>query len=505
MGNHKNAEEAFRAYVRKMADYKEANAVLSWDLMTGAPPKGKEQRAEVIGMLATEFFKMSIAPEMQEMLAHLEEEDTYIGLDPVMKSMVREMRKEYEKNKSIPATLFQEYTILTSKAQVAWEGAKQTSDFAAFRPYLEKIINYLNQFIDIWGYEGHRYNTLLDKYEPGITVEMIDPLFADLRKKSVSLLERIQEKGKASNTAYLKKQYPALEQRKFSEFVLQKIGYNFLAGRLDESAHPFSIGLNPGDVRVTTRIHERDLQMALFSSIHEAGHAIYEQNIAPELVGTLLSEGASMGIHESQSRFWENIIGRSEAFWSYFYPNAAAAFPEQLAGASVQTLYRAVNQVQPSLIRIEADELTYNLHIMLRYELEKALITGDLQVADLPGAWTEKMDDYLGITPSDDASGALQDVHWSGGDFGYFPTYSLGNIYAAQLEAALARELPDYKEAVRRGEFDMITRWMTQHVHRHGKMLEPAEIIRSATGEGINADYLTAYLENKYTDVYELF
>lgn len=211
-----------------------------------------------------------------------------------------------------------------------------------------------------------------------------------------------------------------------------------------------------------------------------------------------------MGIHESQSRFWENIIGRSEAFWSYFYPNVAAAFPEQLAGASVQTLYRAVNQVQPSLIRIEADELTYNLHIMLRYELEKSLITGDLHVADLPGAWADKMDDYLGITPFDDASGALQDVHWSGGDFGYFPTYSLGNIYAAQLEAALTRDIPDYKEAVRRGEFDIITHWMTQHVHRYGKMLEPAEIIRSATGEGINADYLTTYLENKYTDVYEL-
>ncbi|MED0675097.1 carboxypeptidase M32 [Aneurinibacillus thermoaerophilus] len=494
----------FRTYVRKMADYKEAVAVLSWDVMTCAPVRGKEQRAEVIGMLSTELFKLGIAPEMGEMLDNLSDTDTYEALDPVTQAMVRELKKEYDKNKSIPADLFQAYTVLTAKAQVIWEEAKRNNDFVAFQPYLEQIIDHLNQFIDIWGYEGHRYNTLLDRYEPGVTVEMIDPLFADLRKKSVELLERIQANGKPSDTSFLRKHYPAQAQREFSKFVLQKIGYDFTAGRLDESAHPFSTGLNLGDVRITTKIYEHDLQMALYSSIHEVGHAIYEQNIAPELAGTLLWEGASMGIHESQSRFWENIIGRSEAFWSCFYSEAAAMFPGPFAGVSVNAVYRAVNQVQPSLIRIEADELTYNLHIMLRYELEKALITGDLRVADLPGAWAEKMSDYLGITPPNDAQGVLQDVHWSGGDFGYFPTYSLGNIYAAQLEAALSRDIPDYREAVRQGEFGIITRWMKEKVHRHGKMLLPAKIIREATGEGINATYLIAYLEKKYTDVYEL-
>jgi carboxypeptidase Taq len=493
-----------RAYVRKMDSYREAAAVLSWDMATGAPPKGKEQRAEVIGMLATELFKMGIAPEMKEMLDTLSQKDTYTSLDPVMQAMIRELKKEYEKNQSIPAALFEEYTVLTSKAQVVWEEAKEKNDFALFQPYLERIVGYLQQFIDIWGYSGHRYNTLLDRYEPGITVEMIDPLFAGLRDKSVTLLRKIQESGKATDVSFLNKRFPVDAQRQFNTLVLKKIGYDFAAGRLDESAHPFSTGLNLGDVRITTKIYEHDWQMALFSSIHEAGHAIYEQNIAPELAGTLLADGASMGIHESQSRFWENIVGRSQAFWNYFYKDAAAAFPEAFAGISARDVYRAVNQVQPSLIRIEADELTYNLHIMVRYELEKALISGNLQVADLPGAWNEKMQEYLGLTPPTNAQGVLQDIHWSGGDLGYFPTYSLGNMYAAQLEAALRREIPEYQEAVERGEFAIITRWMTEKVHRYGKTRQPADIIRSATEEGINADYLISYLENKYSDVYEL-
>ncbi|MFT9849013.1 carboxypeptidase M32 [Aneurinibacillus sp. REN35] len=502
--NIQETVHTFHTYVRKMADYHEAAAVLSWDMATGAPPKGKEQRAEVIGMLSTEFFKMSIAQEMYELLARLGEEEAHAQLDPITQAMVRERRKEYERNKSIPPALFQEYTILTSKAQVVWEEAKHTSDFSLFRPYLERIIGYLNQFIEIWGYEGHRYNTLVDRYEPGITVEMMDPLFADLRQKSVSLLHRIQESGKPADVSFLAGLYPAEKQLQLNRQILKKIGYDFSAGRLDKSVHPFATGLNPGDVRITTKIYEHDIEMALFSSIHEAGHAIYEQNIAKELTGTLLAEGASMGIHESQSRFFENMIGRSEAFWSYFCSDVSGAFTEQLSGASVRDLYRAFNQVQPSLIRIEADELTYNLHIMLRYELEKALIMGDLQVADLPGAWAEKMEEYLGLVPPDDARGVLQDVHWSGGDFGYFPTYSLGNMYAAQLEAALARSIPNYQDAVRQGEFAVITGWMREHVHCHGKLLAPSEIILRATGEGINANYLTSYLEKKYTDVYEI-
>ncbi|WP_047150490.1 carboxypeptidase M32 [Aneurinibacillus tyrosinisolvens] len=494
----------FQSYTRRMTDYKEAVAVLSWDLATGAPAKGKAQRSEVIGMLSTELFKMGIAPEMKAFIDALSESETYEKLDAVTRASVRECKKEYERNKSIPPELYREYIILASKAETAWEGARRDDNFDAFRPYLEKIIDYTNQFIDIWGYEGHRYNTLLDQYEPDITVGVLDPLFTDLRKKSVSLLETVEGRGKKTDTSFLEKLFPAADQRKFSERVLRKIGYDFAAGRLDESAHPFSTGLNRGDVRVTTRFHENDFRTAIFGSIHEAGHAMYEQNIAEELAGTPLLDGASMGIHESQSRFWENMIGRSRAFWEYFYKDAVEFFPQQVDGISVSGFYRAVNQVKPSLIRVEADELTYNLHIMLRYELEKALISGNLTVAELPAAWNEKMKEYLGVVPDNNAHGVLQDVHWPSGAFGYFPSYSLGNIYAAQLEAALRKELPEYEEAVARGEFAAIKGWLTEKVHRHGKMLTPAEIIRSVTGESINVDYLVRYLEKKYTDVYSL-
>lgn len=496
--------QEFRAYTRTMTDYKEAIAVLSWDLLTGAPKKGKAQRSEVIGSLSTDLFKMSISPKMGAFLEELGQPEVYAQLDPITQGIVRECKKEYDRSHQIPPVLYQEYVVLTSKSEVAWEDARKNNDFAAFRPYLEQILDYLKQFIDYWGYQGHKYNTLLDQYEPGITVAVLDPLFADLRTKSVSLLQAIQARGQKIDTSFLQQRFPAADQRRFSEFVLRKIGYDFEAGRLDESAHPFATGLNPGDVRVTTRFHENDFRAAIFGSIHESGHAMYEQNIGSDLIGTPLSDGTSMGIHESQSRFWENMVGRSHEFWSYFYQDLLTFFPQQFEHVSMDTFYSAVNQVEPSLIRVEADELTYNLHIMLRYELEKALIGGDLAVADLPGEWNDKMRDYLGVVPPNDADGVLQDVHWSGGSFGYFPSYSLGNIYAAQFEAALRRDLPDYKEAIRQGEFAAVKKWLGENIHKHGKLLEPKEILASVTGETINATHLIQYLETKYKQVYHI-
>lgn len=496
--------EQFRNYTRTMTDYREAIGLLSWDLLTGAPKKGKAQRSEVIGTLSTELFKMSISPEMGGFLTELADPAMNSQLDPITRGIVRECKKDYDRSNKIPPALYQEYVVLTSKSEIAWEEARKNNDFAAFRPYLERILDYLRQFIDYWGYENHKYNTLLDQYEPGITVQILDPLFADLRKKSVALLQAIQDRGKQIDTSVLRQTFPTANQRRFSEFVLRKIGYDFEAGRLDESVHPFATGLNPGDVRITTRFFENEFRSAIFGSIHEAGHAMYEQNISADLIGTPLSDGTSMGIHESQSRFWENMIGRSHEFWSCFYSDLQSFFPQQFGQVSLDSFHRAINQVEPSLIRVEADELTYNLHIMLRYELEKALIGGDLAVADLPGAWNDKMQDYLGIKPPNDADGVLQDVHWSGGSFGYFPSYSLGNIYAAQFESALRRDLPDYKESVKRGEFAEIKGWLGDRIHKHGKLLEPKQILESVTGESINADYLTQYLETKYKQVYSI-
>ncbi|GAX88474.1 carboxypeptidase M32 [Effusibacillus lacus] len=494
----------FRAYTRRMKDYTETIGVMSWDMRTGAPKKGLGQRSEVIGTLSGDLFKMSISPEMKAFLDVLAEPDTYGKLDPITKGIVRECKKEYEKSHAIPPELYQEYVVLTNKSESAWEDARKNNDFASFRPYLEKILEYTNRFLEIWGYKGHKYNTLLDHYEPGMTVETLDSLFDGLRLKTVDLLKEIQERGQATNPSFLEQHFRKEEQRRFSHLVLQRIGYDFDAGRLDESAHPFATGLNPGDVRITTRYDENDFRTAIFSTIHEAGHAIYEQNISAELIGTLLSDGTSMGIHESQSRFLENIIGRSHEFWSCFFDDLLKFFPRQFQGVSLEQFFRAINQVQPSLIRVEADELTYNLHIMLRYELEKALIGGDLTVAELPGAWEEKMKDYLGVVPPNDADGVLQDVHWSFGAFGYFPSYSLGNIYAAQFEAALLRDVPDYREAVRSGEFGVVKKWLTDNIHKHGKLLEPKEILESVTGEAINSGYLVRYLEDKYTQVYNL-
>ncbi|BCJ86865.1 carboxypeptidase M32 [Effusibacillus dendaii] len=496
--------QQFRSYTRRMKDYSEAIAVLGWDLRTGAPKKGQGQRSEVIGSLSTELFKMGVSAEMKEFIDSLSETGAYEQLDEVTRALVRECKKEYERSHSIPSDLYQEYVVLTSKSETAWEEARHNNDFANFQTYLEKIVDYTKRFIEIWGYQEHPYNTLLDQYEPGITVAILDPLFADLRAQSVALLQAIQERGRKTDTSFFGQRFPIDDQRRFSEHVLKKIGYDFEAGRLDVSAHPFATGLNPGDVRITTRFQEDDFRFAIFSTIHEGGHAIYEQNIGKELVGTILSEGASMGIHESQSRFMENMIGRSFGFWTYFYDDLRNMFPAQFADVSIDQFYRAVNQVEPSLIRTEADELTYNLHIMVRYELEKALIGGDLQVADLPGAWNDKMKEYLGVVPQTDSDGVLQDVHWSFGAFGYFPSYSLGNIYAAQFEAALRRDMPDYKEAIQRGEFSAVKSWLNDKIHKYGRLLEPKDILASVTGESIDARYLVNYLQSKYTEVYDL-
>lgn len=273
---------------------------------------------------------------------------------------------------------------------------------------------------------------------------------------------------------------------------------------MDRSVHPFCTSFNPGDVRITTRFDPNDFSSALFSCIHEAGHAMYEQNIDPRLLGTTLCDGTSMGIHESQSRYWENMVGRSLPFWQHFYGDLQKAFPNQFAGVSVEQFYRAINQVTPSFIRTEADELTYNLHVMIRYEIEKGLINQTIEVGDLPTIWNEKMKEYLGIVPESDKVGVLQDVHWSGGSFGYFPTYSLGNVYAAQFAHVMQEQISGYNDLIASGQFEPIRQWLKENIHQYGKMKSPGEIVKAITGEGTNATYLMNYLEKKYSEIYKL-
>lgn len=500
-----NRVSAFRDFVKKISSYNQALAVLHWDMRTQAPRKGMEARSEVIGTLSAEQFKLATSKEMEAFLDELGASDTLATLDPITRHTVLECKKEFDRNKLIPAETYQQFVVLTSQAETIWEEAREKNDFSMFQPYLEKIVDFQLKFIEFWGNDGkNKYNTLLDLYEPGMTVEQLDAIFATLREKTVDLVAAIAQSPNKPDTSALTKHFPIADQDAFSRFVLKKIGYDFQAGRMDRSVHPFCTSFNPGDVRITTRFDENDFNNALFSCIHEAGHAMYEQNINPELLFTPLCDGTSMGIHESQSRYWENMVGRSLPFWKGMYSELLSAFPAQFEGVSLDSFYRAINEVTPSFIRTESDEVTYNLHVMIRYEIEKGLINGTLKVADLPTIWNEKMEEYLGVVPPTDTLGVLQDVHWAGGSFGYFPTYSLGNVYAAQFAHVMQQEIKDYEELIESGDFAPIREWLKEKIHQHGKMKSPRELVEAITGEGTNANYLVDYLVKKYSDIYKL-
>ncbi|WP_433742769.1 carboxypeptidase M32 [Falsibacillus pallidus] len=495
-------EKDFLDYVKKMQAYNEAISLMYWDLRTGAPKKGVEQRSEVIGMLSSEAFAMSVSEEMAAYIAKLSPLEN--ELNEVTKKTLKEIKADYDRNKKIPAAEFQEYIVLCSKAESVWEQAKEDADFELFRPYLERLVEFNKKFIGYWGYEGNKYNTLLDLYEPGITVEVLDEVFSELRSEIVPLVQKISESEHKPKTSYLSEHFPKEKQKEFSLKILEKMGYDFDSGRLDETVHPFMIGLNPGDVRVTTKYDENDWRNAVFGTIHEGGHALYEQNISNELVGTPLCTGTSTGIHESQSLFYENFVGRNKAFWAQNYELLKTYSNGQFDGVSLDEFYRAINESKPSLIRIEADELTYPLHVMIRYEIEKALINDEIEVKELPRIWNDKYEQYLGIRPSNDGEGVLQDVHWSGGSFGYFPSYALGYMYAAQLKHKMDESIPEFDELLEKGDLEPIKKWMTENVHQFGKTKKPLEILKDATGEGLNASYLINYLKQKYDEIYKL-
>ncbi|WP_427338233.1 carboxypeptidase M32 [Caloranaerobacter sp. DY30410] len=494
-------KKQFRNLVDRLYAMNYVSSVVYWDGLTGASKKGINVRAKSLGIIRSEAHKMLISDEMKECLITLEK---FKGeLDEVTKGLLKKVNREYNRLIKIPMDELQEYTKLCTKSNIVWEEAKRKSDFQLFAPYLEEIISYLRKFIDYRGYEGHPYNTLLNDYEPGMTVDKLDSFFELLKKRIVPLVHEIQNSNKTIENDFLKLSYPIDKQRKFSMYLLEKIGFDMNAGMLKESEHPFTLGLDPSDVRLTTHYYENDVMSAIFSTIHEGGHAIYEQNYDEALSGTLLANGSSSGIHESQSRMFENIFGRSISFWKYFYPKLVETFPEQLSDISLEQFYEAINESKPSLIRIKADELTYSLHIMVRYEVEKALFEGKLNVKDLPRIWNEKMEEYLGIVPTDDFEGVLQDVHWSSGMFGYFPSYALGDAFAAQFAHAMRNEI-DLDRLLEKGDYTKILYWLRENIHKYGLLKEPIEILRSATGEEFNSVYLIEYLEEKYKKLYDL-
>ncbi|MBO0958215.1 carboxypeptidase M32 [Neobacillus sp. MM2021_6] len=493
-------EKEFLEYVKKMSAYNEALGLIYWDLRTGAPKQAVEQRSEVIGMLSSEVFKMSTSEEMAAYIANLSKQQ----LSETTSKILEECKKEYERNKKIPAEEYKEFVILQSKAESVWEEAKEKADFALFSPYLEKLVAMTKRFICYWGHEEKKYNVLLDMYEPDMTMEVLDQVFSELRGKIVPLVKRISESSHKPETDFLLKKFPKENQREFSLKILEKMGYNFNAGRLDETVHPFAIGLNPGDVRVTTKYDENDFRTAVFGTIHEGGHALYEQNISTDLIGTPLCSGTSTGIHESQSLFYENILGRSFSFWRNNYNLLKEYANGQFDQVQLEEFYRSINESKPSLIRIEADELTYPLHVIIRYEIEKGLFNDEIEVKDLPKIWNDKYEEYLGIRPENDAMGVLQDVHWAGGSFGYFPSYALGYMYAAQFKHKMLEDIPNFDQLLEEGNLLPIKEWLTKNIHQYGKMKKPLEILQDVTGEGLNAQYLVDYLYEKYGKVYQL-
>ncbi|REJ09686.1 carboxypeptidase M32 [Halobacillus trueperi] len=491
-------EQKFMELLKEQSAYGEAIGLMAWDMRTKAPRKGIEGRSEVIGVMSQKVHEIQTSEKMRHYIDELKGKTQ----DPILKRAVEEAEETYNKTAKIPADEYRAYVTLQTKAESMWGEAKSNNDFESFRPYLEKLVEYNRKFADYWGYENHRYDALLNNYEPGVTVKVLDEVFPKVREALSSLLKQIKEAPNQPDPSVLQGHFPKECQAEFSEAILERMGYDFDAGRLDETVHPFAIGLNTNDVRVTTKYDEKDFRTAVFGTIHEGGHALYEQNIDPKLAFTPLADGTSMGIHESQSLFWENFIARSEGFWRNHYNLFKTYAPEHFQHLPLEKFYPAVNEVKPSLIRIEADELTYCLHIMVRYELEKALIAGEIEVKDLPELWNQKMEDYLGITPESDSEGVLQDIHWSGGDFGYFPSYALGYMYAAQLNSKMREEI-DVDRYIEEGDFHKIKEWLTENVHQYGKMKKPLQILNDITGEGLNPDHLIDYLTNKYKKIYQ--
>ncbi len=501
MGEH---VERLKQHLYRYHDLQAVDSILGWDQEVYMPPMGIQARGEQMATIASMAHEIFTSAETGRLLEAAEVEVAGMDYDSDEASLVRVIRRDYDKMTKIPTELVAERARITAQAFVAWRAAREQADYSLFQPHLQNVVDWCYKVVDILGYKEHPYDTLLDFFEPGMTTAEVTRLFSELKAGLVPLLQDIVNRGKPVDDAFFNQEYPEERQWDVSMAVLREIGYDFTRGRQDKTAHPFTTTFSVNDVRVTNRLIRNRPQSSFFSAVHEGGHALYEQGVNPAYERTALMGGATLGVHESQSRLWENIVGRSRAFWRYFLPVFRAFFPEQTAGVTLDQFYRAINKVEPSFIRVEADEVTYNMHIFVRFELEQALITGDLHVADVPEAWNAKYQAYLGITPPNDALGCLQDVHWSHGTLGYFPTYALGNLMAAQLYAAAKQDLPDLEESFARGEFSLLLNWLREKIHRHGTKFTAAELMQRVTGGSIEAQPLVDFLRAKYTEIYEL-
>jgi carboxypeptidase Taq len=500
-------EAAYAELIRRTKEaavLSSCGAVLGWDERTYMPHNGSAFRGDQMALLARLTHEMNTDPKVGECLSAVE--GSRLVKDPESPEAInaREIRRTYDRAVKLPKELVEELARVTTRAQQVWQEARGRNDFPAFRPWLEKVVDLKRWEAEAIGYKEHPYDALLDEYEPGATASRVREVFAALSAELVPLIAAISQSRRAPQRDILESDYPVDDQQAFAREAAAAIGFDFEAGRLDVTTHPFCSGIGPGDCRITTRYNSRFFNEAFFGVLHEAGHGIYEQGLAAEHFGTPLGSYCSLGIHESQSRLWENQVGRGRPFWAHFFPKAQRAFPEALGNMSPDDFHFAVNGVRPSFIRVEADEATYNLHIILRFELELNLITGDLKPADLPGAWNDRFTKMFDLTPLDDRQGCLQDIHWSMGGLGYFPTYTLGNLYAAQLMAAARAQLPGLEDDFARGQFGRLKVWLNERVHRPGRSYRSGELCRRVTGEGLRHGPLVAYLRDKYGRLYDL-
>jgi carboxypeptidase Taq len=489
--------DEYLARVREIHDLRQIDGLLQWDQQVTMPAGAAGGRAAQLATLAGLIHERLTAPRLGELLARLAEDP---GLDAAAAANVRETRREHERSVRVPAALVQAFAEARTLAFDAWQAARPADDFPAFAPHLAQLVGLAREIAGHIGWSGEPYDALLDEYEPGMTAAAIQAVFEPLGRELRGAVAALAAAA-PPRADFLEREYDPARQREFCLRLVADLGYDLERGRVDESAHPFTSG-NADDVRITVRYNPRWLLAALFGAIHEAGHALYEQGVDPAHARTPMGEAVSLGIHESQSRLWENMIGRSPEFWDHYFPRLQALFPGALADVTADEFVRAVNRVRPSLIRVEADEVTYSLHILLRFDIERALVNGAMEAGGLPELWRERMRHYLGIAPADDRDGVLQDIHWSAGAFGYFPTYALGNLYAAQLRDAMLREIPGLMEDVRRGAFGEALRWLREKVHRPGRLHPAPELIRRATGAAPDAAHFIRYIREKYGALY---
>jgi len=496
-----NPDQAYAELVRLSRDETVLSScveMLQWDEEVCMPRGGVEHRAEQMALLAGLVHDRGSNPRYDELLSVVEASSFVNDPESPEAVNVRELRRAFDRERRIPRRLVEESARVKALGSQAWAEARKRDDYATFAPWLDRIFALAREEADTVGWVGTRYDVLLDDYEPGMTTGRLSALFARLQTDLVSLVDSLRGEPAPAPSHVLAREFPFERQRLYAEAVATALGYDLECGRLDVGNHPFCTSIGPGDVRIALRYYPRNFARGFFALLHEVGHALYDQGLDPAHYGTPMGEAASLGLHESQSRLWENLVGRSHGFWRHFFPQLRGAFHEALHDVSLETFRRVINHVAPGVIRVQADEVTYDLHIMIRFDLERALLAGDLDASDLPSAWGELYQRYLGVAPTNDRTGCLQDGHWSEGLVGYFPTYTLGNVYAAQLFDAAEHAVGPLDEAFAAGDFRTLRGWLREHVHRHGQRYEVAALIERVTGSAPDPTALIASLSRRY-------